>query len=397
MAFALAIGDGCAAFLSICQGQKDTEGSRYSVGNAIVMLLAISIIYTLLLVLFQNPILKAFGATENNLQLAIDYYKYILIGIPFFIFTNGLNSVIRADGDPKFAMISTLIGAIVNLVLDPVAIFLLGWGMQGAAIATVIGQIVSACLSIWYIKHAKTFKLNRRCFALKWKIIKRFLPLGISSFLTQLSIVVIMAVMNNMLVRYGAQSRFGADIPLTVVGIVMKLFQIVISVVVGIAVGCQPIIGYNYGAKHYRRVHEIYKKMIVAEIIVGIIATFVFELFPHQVISIFGSESDLYNEFAVLAFRIYLCTILLTCVQKSTSIFLQALGKPVMSMALSLFRDFFLIVPLVLFLPIHFGVVGTLYSAPIADVISLVAVVIFTRKVVKELRVKDTNQDTVTQ
>ena len=182
-----------------------------------------------------------------------------------------------------------------------------------------------------------------------------------------------MAVMNNMLVTYGAQSKFGADIPLTVVGIVMKLFQIVISVVVGIAVGCQPIIGLNYGAGHYHRVKQVYKRLIICEVIVGIIATLIFEIFPRQVIGIFGSENELYNEFAAFAFRIYLCTIWLTAILKSTSIFLQALGKPVMSMGLSLFRDFALMVPLVLLLPVRFGIMGTLFSAPIADVISVIA------------------------
>ncbi len=212
------------------------------------------------------------------------------------------------------------------------------------------------------------------------------MPLGLSSFLTQLSIVVIMAAMNNMLVLYGAQSKYGADIPLTVVGIVMKVFQIVIAVVVGIAAGSQPIIGYNYGAGKKTRGKEIFKTMLIAELVIGLIATVAFECFPLQIIGIFGSEEGLYNEFAVLAFRIYLGAIALCCVQKSTSIFLQALGKPVLSTGLSLLRDFVLIVPLILLLPRQFGIMGALYAGPIADVVSFVAVVISIIYVWKHLK-----------
>lgn len=386
LAFALLIGDGCAAYLSICQGKRDYKGSSNSVGNAITIVVIVSVFYTILLALGQNTFLNAFGATENNYQYAVEYYQIIMLGIPFFMIANGLNSVIRADGNPKFAMISTLIGALINVILDPIAIFVLNWGMKGAALATIMGQIVSACLALGYMKNAISFKLTKSSFVLKKEILLKTVPLGISSFLTQLSIVVIMAVMNNMLVIQGANSKYGADIPLTVVGIVMKVFQIVIAFVVGIAAGSQPIVGYNYGAGHFKRVREIYKKIIIAECIVGLISMVIFECFPMQIISVFGSESNLYNEYAVIAFRIYLFTILLCCVQKSTSIFLQSLGKPVMSMGLSLLRDFLLIVPLVIGLGHFYGVIGLLYSAPIADVISMIFVVIMMKKVMKELR-----------
>ena len=387
LAFTLLIGDGCAAYISICQGRMDKKGSSNSVGNAITMILLISIVYTILLALGESVFLKAFGATENNYQYAVDYYKIIILGIPFFMIANGLNSIIRADGNPKFAMISTLVGAVINIILDPIAIFVLGWGMKGAAIATIVGQIVSACLALMYIKKPLSFSLGKSDFILNKEILIKTLPLGISSFLTQLSIVVIMGVMNNTLVIYGADSKFGSDIPLTVVGIVMKVFQIVIAFVVGIAAGCQPIVGYNYGAGNFSRVKEIYKKIMICQCVIGIISMIIFEIFPMQIISVFGSESQLYNEFAVIAFRIYLFTILLCCVQKATSIFLQSLGKPVMSMGLSLLRDFVLIVPLVLGLGHYYGVVGLLYSASIADVISMIVVVIMTRKVMKELSI----------
>lgn len=389
LALALLTGDGCAAYLSICQGMKDEKRAKKSVGNAVSFIIVISLIFTALLAFSRDQLLWAFGATEGNIGYAEEYFFYIIMGIPFFMFANSMNSIIRADGSPQFAMLSTLIGAIINVILDPVAIFLLHWGMAGAAVATIAGQIVSALLAAYYLLHTKTFHLSRDSFLPELNIMKKFLPLGISSFLTQISIVIIMAAMNNTLVTYGAQSKYGADIPLTVVGIVMKVFQIVIAVVVGIAAGSQPIIGFNYGAGKYGRVKEIFKTMILAEACVGIAATICFEAFPQQIISIFGSESDLYNEFAVMAFRLYLSTILFCCIQKSTSIFLQALGKPFLSTGLSLLRDFILSVPLVLILPRFMGLTGTLYSAPAADVISLIAVLFVSAYLFRHLNQKD--------
>ena len=382
LALALMIGDGCAAFLSICQGKRDGESAHRSVGNAVALMVLVGIVLVVVFYTGRDAILAAFGATEANVEYARAYFNIIVVGIPFYVFTNGMNSIIRADGDPKFAMISTVIGCILNMILDPVAIFLLHWGVAGAALATIVGQIVSAVLAVWYLGRTKTFRLRRASFRLRGALLGKVLPLGISSLLTQLSIVVIMGVMNNTLIRYGAQSRFGADIPMTVVGIVMKVFQIVIAFVVGIAAGCQPIVGYNYGAGHLHRVKQIYRTMLTAEVVIGVVATVCFELFPVQIIRIFGSEGELYNEFAALSFRIFLSMILICCVQKSTSIFLQALGKPVLSMTLSLLRDFVLSVPLVLVLPrvMDLGVVGPLYSGPIADIISFaVAVVMMVR------------------
>lgn len=373
LAVALMIGDGCAAYLSICQGKKDTEGAKHSVGNAVVVSVFSGLILTAVFYILQEQILKVFGATESNIGYAREYFVIIAAGIPFFVFANAMNSVIRADGSPKFAMFATLVGCILNIILDPIAIFALKWGMKGAALATIIGQIVSAALSVAYLFRTKSVKLDIQSFKPSFRTLKKFLPLGISSLLTQISIVIIMGVMNSTLVKYGADSKYGEDIPMTVVGIVMKVFQIVVAIVVGIAAGAQPIVGYNYGAGNIHRVKKLYKIVAIAECAVGVVATLLFELMPLQIIGLFGSESDLYNEFAVLAFRIFLSTILLCCVQKASSIYLQALGKPVLSMFLSLLRDFILSVPLTLILPISLGVVGPLYSAPIADAVSFVA------------------------
>ena len=379
LAIALMIGDGCAAHLSLCLGRKDQEEASKSVGNAVVFTVMISLIMMGIFFAGRETILQAFGATENNVEYAREYFGFIAVGIPFYMFTNAMNSVIRADGSPAFAMISTLIGCALNMILDPVAIFVLHWGVAGAAIATITGQIVTAVLAAWYLFHTKSFKLRKSSFGLHLKALKGFLPLGISSFLTQLSIVVIMGVMNNTLVKYGAMSKYGADIPMTVVGIVMKVFQIVIAFVIGIAAGCQPIVGFNYGAGHYHRVKEIYLTMMKAELVVGIIAMVAMEGFPMQIIGIFGSESALYNEFAVLAFRTYMITIVFCCIQKATSVFLQALGRPVLSLSLSLLRDFVISVPAVLLLPRYLGVTGTLWSAPVADILSMIAVLLMMR------------------
>ena len=385
LSLSLLVGDGCAAYLSICQGRRDGEHAHRSVGNAVVFITASGIVLTLLYAFFRDSILWGFGATENNIGYAREYFLYLIPGIPFFMFANAMNSVIRADGSPQFAMFSTLIGCALNVVLDPVAIFVLGWGMKGAALATITGQIVSALLAVYYLFRPKSFRLKRVSFKPDAEILKHVLPLGISSFLTQVSIVVIMAVMNNVLVIYGAGSKYGADIPMTVVGIVMKVFQIVISVVVGIAAGAQPIVGYNYGAGLWRRVKLIFRTMMAAEFSVGLVSLICFEVFPVQIISVFGSEDGLYNEFAVLAFRVFLGGIVLCCIQKSCSIFLQSMGKPALSMLLSLLRDFVLSVPLTLVLPRFFGVTGALYSGPAADVISFGAAVLCMAAVFRKL------------
>ena len=386
LAIALMLGDGSAAYLSLCQGKKDTKSGNKSMGNVMMLLLASGLLMAIIFAILKSQILIAFGATPNNLSYANEYFDFIILGIPFFVIGNGLNSIIRADGSPQFAMITTLAGCVINVILDPVAIFALHMGMKGAAIATIAGQIVTAVCGVFYILFkAKSFKLSLKNMIPDMEIISRFVPLGISSFLTQISIVVIMGVMNNVLVKYGAMSKYGADIPLTVVGIVMKVFQIVVSICIGIAAGSQPIVGYNYGAGQYRRVKELFTTIIKAEAIVGAISLFMFEVFPLQITSIFGSEDGLYNEFAVLSFRVFLSMIILTCIQKSTSVFLQSLGKPVMSMGLSLLRDFILSVPLAIILPMFFGVEGALLSGPVADIVTTVAVLIMAHITIKEL------------
>ena len=385
LALALMVGDAAAAFLSICQGKKDTESAHKTVGNAIVLISLLGIVLMILFFILKEPILKTFGATENNIGYAREYFDYITIGLPFYMFGITVNGIIRADGNPRYSMLCVLVGCIINIILDPIAIFVLGWGMKGAAIATIIGQIATAIMAGAYLVRMKSLHLKKSSFKLSFSMIAKFLPLGISSLLTQLSVVVVMAVMNTTLVRYGALSKYGADIPLTVLGIVFKIYSIVLAFVIGIAVGCQPLFGFNYGAGKFDRVKKIYATMIKAECVVGLIAFFIFQIFPLQITRIFGSEEGLYNEFAVLAFRIFLSTIVLSAIQKATSIFFQSLGKPVKAFGLSLIRDFVVNIPMILLLPRFFGVTGALLSAPIADIVAFALVVILVVMTFKQL------------
>lgn len=379
LALALLIGDGASAIFSLYLGKKDNESANKGVGNSLVLMVIISIIVTLFGFLFQEQILKVFGVTSGTYSYAKDYYQVILIGIPFYILTSGLNGIVRADGAPKFAMFATLLGAILNIILDPIAIFVFHLGVKGAAIATIFGQIMSCIVTLLYFIKPKKVKLTRDSFKLDKGICKKITMLGVSSFITQISIVIVIAVANNMIVKYGALSKFGSDIPLSVVGIVMKVFAIVIAIVIGITIGSQPIIGYNFGAGKIDRVKKTFKLILITNTIIGIIAFILFQVFPQYIINIFGSESNLYNEYALLCFRIYLAGIIFTCITKCCSIYLQSIGKPIKSMILSLSRDIVIFIPALIILAHYYGVVGMLWSSLIADVVSFLLAIIVLR------------------
>lgn len=395
LAVAVMIGDGCCAFVSICLGRGESDSARRSVGNAVVMSIVSSLIITAIYLVFQDQIISMFGGTvnEETFHYSKEYFFYITLGIPFYMFGQALNPIIRADGSPRFAMISTLAGAIANIILDPVFIFGFKWGMMGAAVATVIGQILTAVLAVWYILHMKVIKPAKEDFAIDTKICRKTLLLGVTSFLSQISLVAAMAAINNMIRNYGASDEiFGqaqyAQIPMAVVGIVMKFFQIVISIVVGMAAGCIPIVGFNMGAGKKERVRKLFTKLLAAEAAVGSVSFILVEFFPQQMISIFGAanESSYYTEFAVKAFRIYLCLIILACVNKACFIFLQALGKTAASTVLSMIREVVFGVGFALFLPVFFGLNGVLYSMPVSDLLTFVVAVFLIRRTYKELR-----------
>ena len=398
LAIAVMIGDGCCAFVSISLGKGENNTARKSVGNAVIMSVAGSLLLTAIYLHFQTKIIAMFGGTvnEETYYYSREYFFYISLGIPFYLFGQAMNPVIRADGNPKFAMISTLAGAIINMILDPVFIFVFQWGMMGAAVATVIGQIFTAILAAWYLLHMKIIKPGKEDFRINKEVCQRTLLLGITSFLSQISLVAAMAAINNMLRKYGALDEiFGqaqyAQIPMAVVGIVMKFFQIVISIVVGMAAGCIPIVGFNMGAGKNARVKELFTKLLVAEAMVGAAAFLLVEIFPQQLIGIFGAanESGYYTEFAVRAFRIYLCMIIFACVNKACFIFLQAMGKAAASTGLSMIREVVFGVGFALLLPSFFGLNGVLYSMPVSDVLTFIAAVFLICITFKELNTKE--------
>ena len=394
LAIAVMIGDGACAFVSISLGADRKEDAHRSIGNAILLCLGSSLILTALYLLAMEPILTFFGGRVNaeTYACAKEYFFWIALGVPFYMFGQAMNPIIRSDGSPRFAMVSTVAGAVTNIILDPVFIFPLKMGMMGAAVATVAGQILTAGLAVWYLFHMKAVKLTKRSFVLKGRLIRRFLLLGITSFLSQISLVISMAAVQNMVTRYGAlDSVFGqaeyAQIPLAVLGIVMKFFQIAISISVGLAAGCIPVVGYNIGAGRKDRAKRLFTMLLGWEAAVGLIALLIVELMPRQLIAIFGAgnESAYYTAFAVRCFRIYLCMMVPAMVNKGTFIYLQALGKAGPSMLLSMVREIIFGVFLPILLPRFFGLDGVLYSFPTADILTFLLTLVVILKVYREL------------
>ena len=394
LAIAVMVGDGCCAFVSMALGRNEVDKAKRSVGNAVVLSIAGSFVLTAAYLLFADGIIAMFGGTvnEETFRHSQEYFFYITLGIPFYMFGQAMNPIIRADGNPKFAMISTLSGAVINIILDPIFIFCFKWGMMGAAVATVIGQVATAGLAVWYLLHMKIIRPASGDYVLQKRICGRTLTLGVTSFLSQISLVAAMAAINNMLRKYGAlDAVFGqeqyAQIPMAVVGIVMKFFQIVISIVVGMAAGCIPIVGYNMGAEKKPRVRALFTKLLTAEALVGAAALILAEGFPRQLIAIFGAanESVYYTDFAIKAFRVYLCMMVLACVNKACFIFLQAVGKALSSTLLSMLREVVFGVGFALLLPLFFGLDGVLYSMPVSDALTFLISAALIAKTYREL------------
>lgn len=383
LAFGLMLGDGAASYMSLKAGRKENDKIHITVMTAIFAGVAISTIFLLISFPLLKSILAFFGAkTEVALNYSYEYGFIILIGIPFYILMNLMNSIIRADGSPKIAMISMVSGAIINIILDPILISACHLGLTGAAVATILGQIASFIISFIYIfnhKMTKTFKITSASLKFDFKDLLHILQLGLSSFLTQFSIVILSIVSMNMLAKYGASSKYGVNDPQAIFGIVMKVFSIVVNISVGIAAGAQPIIGYNYGAKRFDRVKELLNLILISNVIVGVVFTILFQLLPGQIISIFGSNSankENYYEFGIKTIRIYLSLVSFTLIQKVTAIYLQATGHPVKATLLSLLRDVATIIPFMVLLPLKFGINGILYSAIFSDLISFIITVI---------------------
>lgn len=380
LAIAQLIGDGCATLFSISLGAKDEKTSNKSVGNAIIAVILFSIILVVAGFAFMKPILGVLGVNGYDERCKLfteQYYTIILCGTPFYMFASAMASIIRASGAPGYSMISTIVGAIINLILDPIFIFVFDLGIQGAAFATISGQIVSACLCAVYFRKPKLMKLSKDSFSIDTTVLGKLLKLGISSFITQVSIAIITVVANNVVGTIGGENATDAGGAL---GIVFKIFAIVLAFSLGVAVGGQPIIGFNYGAKKYKRVLETYKLIIIANIIIGIISMLLFEFAPSFIVGLFGGHAnnlEFYKEYACLAFRIYLGGILLCCIQKASCIFLQSIDKPYKAMTLSLMRDVILLVPGVCILGFCGNLYTMLWAGPVADIGAFVVTVIF--------------------
>lgn len=367
LAFALMFGDGSSAFLSLKLGEKKKEEARKGVANGILTSIIIAIILCIAILAFLPQLLNVFGCTDVLREYALGYGYIIAVGLPFMMIGTTLNSIIRADGNPKYAMTSMLTGAILNIILDPIFIFAFKMGVEGAAIATVISQFVTFLMNILCIRKFKSIEIEKQDFKLNPALAGQVSMLGISSFITQMAIVVVMAFENNLLGKYGAESEFGSEIPITVLGIVMKISQILNSIIIGIAAGAQPILGYNYGAAKYDRVKKTLKIVLSLSVVVSTIAFILFQTIPDRLISIFGSGDALYMEFACLAFRTYLMLCICNGIQIPSSIFFQAIGKGIKSAFLSLSRQILFLIPAMVTFGHLFGIHGILYAGPFAD------------------------------
>ena len=367
LAFALMFGDGSSAYLSLKLGEKNKKEASKGVVDGILISIIVSILLCAIIIGFLPQILNLFGCTDALREDAMGYGFFVALGLPFMMIGTTLNSIIRADGSPKYAMTSMVIGAILNVILDPIFIFVFKMGVEGAAIATSISQFVTFAMNVAYLRKLKTIKITRDDIKLKPSIVGRVSMLGISSFITQMSIVLVMAFENNLLGKYGAESEFGSEIPITVLGIVMKISQILNSIIIGIASGAQPIFGYNYGAQNYDRVRKTLKYVLGLSLIVSTIAFLLFQLIPDKLILIFGSGNELYMEFACYAFRTYLMLCICNGIQIPAGIFFQAIGKGVKSAIISLSRQIVFLIPAMVVFGATFGIHGILYAGPFAD------------------------------
>ncbi len=392
-------GDGMATYLSLSQGEGDISTAGRSVANSMLGSFFSGVVIIAVCCALGDKVFYALGATEATIALTRDYGNIIFIMMPFALVQNTLASIIRADGSPKYSMAAMVVGAVINMIGDPVAIFVLDWGIKGAAIATILGQFVSFLLCVAYLRKSRVFRVKASDFIPSWKHLKPVLPLGAGSFLTQLCIVATTIANNILLKSYGAQSEYGPDIPLSAFVVIIKLFQIILNIACGITAGALPIMGYNYGAKLYSRVKETFKLVVISTLTVCVIATILFESVPLVFVRMFGTDGgELYTTFAICCLRIYLSLIILTCLQKACAMFLQSIGHAKAAVPLSVLRDILLIV-LAILMPTQMGIMGILWAAPVADIIAMiitVAVVIHVWKTMgADVQPKDQQRETL--
>lgn len=382
-------GDGMATFLSLSQGEGNTSDAGRSVANSILGSFLCGVAILAVCCALGDGVFYALGATEATIELTRSYGSIIFLMMPFAMVQNTLASIIRADGSPKYSMAAMVVGAVINMIGDPAAIFLLHWGIRGAALATVLGQFVSFLICIAYLRRSRVFRVKAADFIPSWSHLKPVLPLGAGSFLTQLCIVATTVANNILLKSYGAQSSYGPDIPLSAFVVIIKLFQIILNIACGITAGALPIMGYNYGAKLYSRVKECFKLVVYSTLTVTVIATALFESVPLVFVRMFGSDGgELYTDFATGCLRIYLSLVIFTCLQKACAMFLQSIGHARAAVFLSVLRDV-LLIALAILMPMRMGIMGILWSAPVADLIAMVITAAMVAQVWKQLSQPD--------
>ncbi len=397
MAIGTMIADGCVAYFSLKLGQRRYDEAALTMGNGIAISLLAGLIITLSMELLLQPVLRLCGGntvSAQTFEYAVEYARITLIGIPFVCVSMTVSSIIRAQGSPRYAMLCNIAGCITNIVLDAWFVLGLHWGVAGAAWATIIGQVLNFILAIAYIPRLKGIQFRLEYAKLRAKTVFAFLPLGISSFFTQFGSTIVVICMNNLIVTYGAESIYGPDIPLAAQGIVMKVNSIIVSVMVGLGIGSQPIVGYNYGARNFRRVKETYLKTIVIGLAVGVVGWACFQLFTQSIVNLFGQESELYNQFALKCFHIFLAVIFLTGFIIPSGIFFQSIGKPTKAMICTLTRQLIYFLPAAFVLGHFMGIEGLLYAGPVGDILASATVAVLVAGEIRILNRDIKNTDT---
>lgn len=397
MAIGTMIADGCVAYFSLKLGQRRYDEAALTMGNGIAISLLAGLFITLSMELLLQPVLRLCGGntvSAQTFEYAVEYARITLIGIPFVCVSMTVSSIIRAQGSPRYAMLCNIAGCITNIALDAWFVLGLHWGVAGAAWATIIGQVLNFILAIAYIPRLKGIQFRLEYTKLRAKTVFAFLPLGISSFFTQFGSTIVVICMNNLIVAYGAESIYGPDIPLAAQGIVMKVNSIIISVMVGLGIGSQPIVGYNYGARNFRRVKETYLKTIVIGLAVGVVGWACFQLFTQSIVNLFGQESELYNQFALKCFHIFLSVIFLTGFIIPSGIFFQSIGKPTKAMICTLTRQLIYFLPAAFVLGHFMGIEGLLYAGPVGDILASATIAILVAGEIRILNRDIKNTDT---
>lgn len=367
VAIALLFGIGGASSFNLALGRKQKEQAVYYMGNAAVLLFTLGTALCIVTQIFLVPMLRFFGSPDSVLGYAVTYTRITSIGFPFLIYSSGGAHLVRADGTPKYSMFCNLTGALINTILDPLFIFGFEMGIAGAALATIIGQIVAAVMVFRYMLHCRTVTLEKRHLMIRAEYALHIMSLGLSSFFNQIAMMIVQIVLNNSLTYYGARSVYGESVPLACAGIISKVAMLYFSVVIGLAQGLQPIAGYNYGALKYDRVKQVYFLTVRYALTISTIAFLLFQLVPRQIISVFGDGSEEYFLFAVRYFRIFLFATFLNGIQPVTANFFTAIGKPVKGIFMSLTRQILFLLPLIVIFPLFMGIDGIMYAGPIAD------------------------------